>query len=108
MPDEPLTFAEVGREETLPPDSRPSPTADPLRGVPRFRTIPPKPCNDCPVITWGLAHDPDDQTKEATIRADATIQYRRTLNRTAARITQLEHELAAVRRQLAETRKGHA
>lgn len=35
---------------------------------PRFRTAPPKPCDACPVVTWGLIHDPATQEGERAIR----------------------------------------
>ena len=59
---------------------------------PRFTTVPPKPCDSCPVKTWAVMHDPSSIEGERRIRADQRRLDFRELQATARDLAwHLEH-----------------
>lgn len=58
-----------------------------------------KPCDHCPMITWGYLHDPANIEFEKQIRADERMATGRLVNRLSARVEQLEAENRTLKQQ---------
>lgn len=59
-----------------------------------------KPCDACPMFTWGYLHDPATREFEKQIRADERLRFQRTFDAWAVRLQQSEDENARLRAQL--------
>ena len=44
---------------------------------PRFTTVPPKPCDSCPVKTWAVMHDPSSIEGERAVRKHERLRLAR-------------------------------